>query len=92
MTDCEGRIVAIDFGATCFLPRSFFDLALFLCHRPPALVRLLDRPRPEHLNAMLEAHVILLLHGTNKIGEHVSLCSFLFLSFPGIARLTSIFP
>ncbi|KAL1760682.1 hypothetical protein FB107DRAFT_269730 [Schizophyllum commune] len=69
MMDRQGKIVAIDFGATCFLPRSFFDLALFLCHRFPALVRLLDRPRPEHLNAMLEAHVTLLLHGTNKIGQ-----------------------
>ncbi|KAL1725655.1 hypothetical protein EV714DRAFT_180399, partial [Schizophyllum commune] len=68
MTDRQGRIVAIDFGATCFLPRSFFDLALFLSNRFPALVHLLDRPRPEHLNAMLEAHVALLLHGTNKIG------------------------
>ncbi|KAL1709557.1 hypothetical protein EV121DRAFT_286616 [Schizophyllum commune] len=29
MTDRQGKIVAIDFGATCFLPRSFFDLALF---------------------------------------------------------------
>ncbi|KAI5827078.1 hypothetical protein K523DRAFT_247630, partial [Schizophyllum commune Tattone D] len=81
MTDCEGRIVAIDFGATCFLPRSFFDLALFLCHRPPALVRLLDRPRPEHLNVMLEAHVTLLLHGTNKIGVYLSLHSVHLVSF-----------
>ncbi|KAF8641617.1 hypothetical protein AX16_009892, partial [Volvariella volvacea WC 439] len=82
MRDRWGKIVAVDFGASCFLPRSFFDFALYQGDGfAQLLLDLLQRPQSAQLSAMLTAQSTLVVHGTNKIGKHASLLFFFFLSF-----------
>ena len=91
--DCWGRIVALDFGASCFLPPSFFHFALregdnFTLR----IARLVEHPKSTQLNAMLTASYALVPYGTNEIGERISLFSFLFLASRSLARrLTSMY-
>jgi hypothetical protein len=73
MKDRNGKIVALDFGATCFLPISFFELAL--CNSDPftQLLRpLISRPESTQLNALWLASRSLVQFGKNTIGEHIS--------------------
>jgi hypothetical protein len=76
MKDRESKIVALDFGATCFLPVSFFELAL--CNFDPftQLLRpLIVRPTSTQVDALLVASGSLVPYNTNNIGEHISLLS-----------------
>jgi hypothetical protein len=80
MKDRWGRIVALDFGSSCFLPPSFFNFALRQYDDfPQLLARLIKPPKSTQLDEMLTAHYSLIPYGTDKIGEHISLlsCSFL---------------
>jgi len=73
MKDREGKIVALDFGATCFLPVCFFDLAL--CNPDPftqRLRRLIVRSASMQLDALWLASRSLVPYGTNNIGKHIS--------------------
>jgi hypothetical protein len=74
--DRNNTIVAIDFGASCFLPVSFFDLAL---RNPDYFTQLLRarirRSKSNQLNALLAASQSLAPFGMDKIGEHISLLS-----------------
>ncbi|KAH9856298.1 hypothetical protein C2E23DRAFT_857287 [Lenzites betulinus] len=69
MKDRNGNIVALDFGATCFLPVSFFELAL--CNPGPftRLLRpLITRPESTQVDALCLASSSLVPFGTNNIG------------------------
>ncbi|KAF7292027.1 hypothetical protein MIND_01228500 [Mycena indigotica] len=64
----DGTICALDFGGTCFLPVSFFDLALY--HHDPftwRLSRLIRREPPAHLYALQLARGALVITGNNKL-------------------------
>jgi hypothetical protein len=74
--DRKNKIVALDFGASCFLPVSFFDFALRNSDHFTQLLRTrIPRPESKQLNALLVASYSLVPYGTNKIGEHISLPS-----------------
>lgn len=92
MKDRWGRIVAPDFGSTCFLPISFFNFALVHGDDFTQLIaRLVERPETTQLNAMITASFSLVPYGRNDIGERISLLSFLFLALFSHARIpTSI--
>ncbi|KAI6139569.1 hypothetical protein BKA82DRAFT_4223110 [Pisolithus tinctorius] len=69
MKDLKGMIVALDFGASCFLPPSFFAFALHEGDYFTQLVaRRLKHPASTQLKPMLIASYILVVFGTNKIG------------------------
>jgi hypothetical protein len=74
MRDRLGAIVALDFGASCFLPPSFFAFAL---HQGGDFTQLLRNwvrhPESTQLNGMLAASFALVPYGTNNIGEYTSL-------------------
>jgi hypothetical protein len=79
MRDSWGRIVALDFGDSCFLPLSFFAFALREGDYFTQLIaRKLKHPASTQLNSMLTASYALVPLGTNEIGKHISLLSFLF--------------
>lgn len=87
MKDSGSRIVALDFGASCFLPLSFFAFALREGNDFTQLIaRQLQYPKSTQLNALLTASYALVPYGTDKIGGYVSLLSFLFLAFRHLAR------
>lgn len=74
--DRNNKIVALDFGASCFLPVSFFDFALRNYDYFTQLLRArIPRPESKQLEALLVASYSLVPFGTNKIGEHISLLS-----------------
>ena len=76
MRDSWGRIVALDFGESCFLPVSFFNFALYEGDNfTRRIARWLKYPASTHLNAMLAASYAMVPYGTDKIGEHISLLS-----------------
>ena len=93
MRDSWGRIVALDFGESCFLPLSFFAFALSEGDDFTQLIaRRLKHPASTQLDSMLTASYALVPYGTNEIGEHTSLLSFLFLASRSLARrLTSMY-
>ena len=74
LQDTNGNIVTIDFGATCFLPPSFFSFMLQV-GRPytQLLTRVINYPQSAQLNGMLAATSILVLYNTNDISEQILL-------------------
>lgn len=91
MKDLKGMIVALDFGASCFLPPSFAFALREGDDFTQSIARHLNYPASTQLNPMLMASYILVLFGTNKIGEHTSLLSFLVPASRSLARrLTSM--
>ena len=76
----RGRIVAVDFGASCFLPPSFFAFPLYHDdHFTQLIAQRMKHPKSAQLNALLRAFFALVPFNTNDIGEHISLLSFVFL-------------
>src|SRR5258706_14777599 len=74
LRDTDGNIVAIDFGATCFLPPSFFSFALQVGGSyTQLLARVINYPRSAQLNGMLAAASVLAPYDTNDIGEQIFL-------------------
>lgn len=73
----QGKVVALDFGATCFLPSSFFAFAMTMAHdRFTQLVaRYVQYPASSNLEAMLRASYYLVPFGKNTIGLPRSLKS-----------------
>jgi hypothetical protein len=73
----QGEVVALDFGATCFLPPSFFAFAM--AAGEDSFTRLVARyvkyPASANLEAMLDASYYLVPFGTNNIGEQLSVSS-----------------
>ena len=67
----QGKIVALDFDATCFLPPSFFAFAMAAAEdRFTRLVaKYVKYPASSNLEAMLRASYYLVPFGTNNIGE-----------------------
>ncbi|EIW83432.1 hypothetical protein CONPUDRAFT_102206 [Coniophora puteana RWD-64-598 SS2] len=78
MKDGQGRIVVLDFGASSFLPVSFFDFALCQSHDDFTwrIAQLIEYPPSTQLDALLMAHYALVMYGTNNIGEYISLFSY----------------
>ena len=78
MIDGDGKVVALDFGATCFLPVSFFEMALFhhdiFAHLLRPLV-VCPTVSLTQVDALLAASGNLIPYGTNDIGECFSLFS-----------------
>ncbi|KAF5368778.1 hypothetical protein D9615_010412 [Tricholomella constricta] len=68
--DDEGRIVALDFGATCFLPPSFFAFVMY--RRDTLLAQLIANkvkyPKSKDVDAMSMASYALVPYGTNEVG------------------------
>ncbi len=83
MKDQQDKIVAVDFGASCFLPVSFFAFVLGNSLNPftQSIAQLITYPKPtlEQTNALLAAHQALVPHMSNDPGEHISLP---FIPFP----------
>lgn len=72
--DNAGGIVAIDFGATGFLPSSFFAYALRWGDNFTQLIaKKIKHPPSTQLEAMLTAYCALVPFGTNNIGEQCTL-------------------
>ncbi|KAF5313761.1 hypothetical protein D9619_013716 [Psilocybe cf. subviscida] len=72
LLNTNGTIVAIDFGATCFLPPSFFSFALYVSTRSifhQLLAREIETayPRSAQLSNMLDAAYTLVPYGKNNI-------------------------
>ncbi|KAG5643159.1 hypothetical protein DXG03_001489 [Asterophora parasitica] len=64
----DGVIVALDFGASCFLPVSFFNLALRKPESYTQRIGKLVKPPPStQLDALLTASCSLVPYGTNNI-------------------------
>ena len=78
--DPQGKIVALDFGATCFLPPSFFAFAMAAAE--DVFSRLVARhvkyPASPNLNLMLSASYYLVPFGTNNIGEQLGVSSHIY--------------
>ena len=70
LVDESGRLWVIDFGRTCFMPRSFLSYSLNESHDP--FTRLVQGGvrYPEHpnLEAMVAAAGVLIIGGKNSIG------------------------
>jgi len=80
MKDGWGRIVAIDFGASSFLPVCFIEMALREGDRFTQLVaKHVQLPESSQLNALLTAHYALVPFNTNNL---LVLFPFSCLSFP----------
>src|SRR5260221_12264635 len=66
MKDQQDKIVAVDFGASCFLPVSFFAFVLVNSLNPftQSIAQLITYPKPtlEQTNALLAAHQALVPH------------------------------
>ena len=71
MIDDEGKLWAIDFGRTCFLPPSFMSYSLrwssdvFVRH----VARHVNFPRSTNLEAMTEAAGRLVIFNDNALGK-----------------------
>lgn len=68
MRDINGDIVALDFGASCFLPPSFFAYAVRQGdHFAQRLGRRVQYPKSTQLNGMLAASCALVPFGSNDV-------------------------
>lgn len=89
MKDQGGRIVALDFCVGCCLPPSFFAFALREGENFTQLIaKKVKHFASTRLNAMLTASYGLVPYGTNKIGEYITLRSFLYLAPRDYCKLT----
>jgi hypothetical protein len=71
MRDSWGRVVALDFGESCFLPVSFFAFALREGDDfTQRIARWFKHTASTQLGSMLSASYALVPYGTNEIGEH----------------------
>jgi hypothetical protein len=70
----EGKVVALDFGATCFLPPSFFafKMATGEDRFTQLVARHVKYPASPNLEAMLGASYHLIPFSTNDVGEQLS--------------------
>ena len=83
MKDSGRKIVALDFGASCFLPLSFFIFALREGDDfTQRIARRLKHPKSPQLNALLTASYAMVPYGTDKIGEHIPCSLFFFFPLP----------
>jgi len=75
----DGTIVAIDFRFSCFLPPSFFSVAMRKEHRlfPQRVAKFVKYTEPEDLTALLSASYYLVPFQKNDIGEPESLSFYL---------------
>ena len=71
MKDAEDKIVVLDFGATCFLPPTFFCFAMAMVDRlfPEQVADRVSCPVSSNMPGMHRAYYFLVMCGTNKIGE-----------------------
>ena len=84
MKDGGDRIVALDFGVTCFLPPSFFAFVLHMGDTTLAqlVAKKVKYPESTEVDAMMTASFALVPFGTNEIGEQNSWFSSLLLASP----------
>ncbi|KII91694.1 hypothetical protein PLICRDRAFT_173506 [Plicaturopsis crispa FD-325 SS-3] len=81
--DGQSVVVALDFGATCFMPLPFIEVALLKNRddfRRSLIVKLKQetypRGEPDDVNALLSASGQLVAYGMKAIGKHNSSMSF----------------
>ena len=74
MKDEGDRVIALDFGATCFLPPTFFAFVLQKGDTIPTqlIAKKVKYPESTEVDAMFTASFALVPFGTNKIGERIS--------------------
>jgi hypothetical protein len=70
----DGTVVALDFCATCFLPPSFFAVAIRKARSTwgdfaEKLAELVNYPQSNDVEAMVAASYHLVPYGTNRIGQ-----------------------
>jgi len=67
----QGKVVALDFGATCFWPPSFSALATAAGEDnfTRLVAQYVEYPASADLKAMLDASYYLIPFGTNNLGE-----------------------
>ncbi|KAF8639004.1 hypothetical protein AX16_010400 [Volvariella volvacea WC 439] len=72
----DKKIVAIDFGASCFLPISFFEMALYHPDNFTRRIReFVIRPRSTQETALSQAATSLVKYQSNMVGEYISIVS-----------------
>ena len=71
MIDTEGKLWAIDFGRTCFLPASFMSYSLTSSSDAfvQSVARRINYPRSANLRAMSAASGRLVVFNDNALGE-----------------------
>ncbi|TRM55589.1 hypothetical protein BD626DRAFT_416560, partial [Schizophyllum amplum] len=76
--DSSGKIVVLDFQATCFLPVSFLRSALDSSYDYFTMLLRSQTGPPVSKNskALKVAFCALVPHGSNSFGEHVTMLSF----------------
>jgi hypothetical protein len=69
--------VALDFGVTCFLPPSFFAVAMALAHDRfiRRVAQHVKYTASANVEAMVGASYFLVPFGTNNVGEKLSVSS-----------------
>lgn len=68
---CEdGRLVALDFGATCFMPRSFMGVAMRMTQNPfcQMVARKITYPKSDDVSAMVLASNYIVMFGRGPFG------------------------
>jgi hypothetical protein len=67
----DGTVVALDFRATCFLPPSFFAVAMekATCRFAWKVAKLINDPQSSDFEAMAAASYHLVPYGRNDIGQ-----------------------
>jgi hypothetical protein len=67
----DDKVVALDFGGTCFLPPSFFGVAMMLADDEftQRVARRVGYPKSSDVAAMVTAHYYLVPFGRNDIGQ-----------------------
>jgi len=75
----DGTVVALDFGATCFLPPSFFAVAIEKADSCFAreVAKLVSYPKSSDVEAMVDASYYLVPYGNNNIGQPDSFSFYL---------------
>jgi hypothetical protein len=73
----DGKLVALDFGATCFLPPSFFAVAMALASDRfiRRVAQHVKYPASANVEAMVGASYFLVSFGKNNVGEQLSISS-----------------
>jgi len=69
MKDAQGKIVVLDFGATCFLPPSFFSFAMAMVDKrfPGLVADQVACPKSPNLHGMCRAYYFLVMCQKNDV-------------------------
>ena len=67
----DGKVVALDFGATCFLPPSFFAVAMAKAEDNFTwkVAKHINYPKSDDVEAMVSASYFMVPFGTSNMGQ-----------------------